>query len=242
MRSDRLSLNTRIYLIGAGLLLTGVSVFCAHWLVPADRYFLVTLQSIVAFGLVAGFVVDTLPRHAPHVRFGVANSVTLGRATIVCLLAGLIGHGDDLLVQSWAPFLLSLGGFVLDGVDGWAARRSGMQSAFGFRFDMEVDAFHILVLSALIYDYEKAGAWVLACGFLRYGFVLAGWLLPWLCAALPHSARRRVVAGLQTGALVVCLAPVVVPPFSVGIAAGGLLLLSYSFAVDVLLLYRRRDR
>ena len=38
---------------------------------------------------------------------------------------------------------------ALDGVDGWLARRSGIASAFGARFDMEIDALLILVLAVL---------------------------------------------------------------------------------------------
>ena len=69
---------------------------------------------------------------------------------------------------------------VLDGVDGWLARRTRMASAFGARFDMETDAALILVLAVLAWQFGRAGAWVLACGLLRYAFVGAGVLWPWL--------------------------------------------------------------
>ena len=45
--------------------------------------------------------------------------------------------------RSPAPPLL----LALDGLDGWAARRQGLVSAFGARFDMEVDALLILALA-----------------------------------------------------------------------------------------------
>ena len=63
---------------------------------------------------------------------------------------------------------------LLDGVDGWLARRHRIASAFGARFDMEIDALLILALSVLAWRHEKAGAWVVASGLLRYAFVAAG--------------------------------------------------------------------
>ena len=41
---------------------------------------------------------------------------------------------------------------ILDGVDGKVARRTGTSTALGARFDMEVDAFLILVLSVYVLD------------------------------------------------------------------------------------------
>ena len=57
---------------------------------------------------------------------------------------------------------------VLDGIDGWLARRTGMASDFGARFDMETDAALIMVLALLAWQFGKAGVWVLASGLLRY--------------------------------------------------------------------------
>ena len=47
-------------------------------------------------------------------------------------------------------------GNALDGVDGWLARRRGMSSAFGARFDMEIDALLVQVLAILVWRYGKA--------------------------------------------------------------------------------------
>ena len=67
---------------------------------------------------------------------------------------------------------LAVVALVLDGVDGWVARRTGTVSALGARFDMEVDAFLILVLS--VYVAGSVGPWVLAIGAARYAFWAAG--------------------------------------------------------------------
>src|SRR5207253_8709552 len=132
---------------------------------------------------------------------------------------------------------------VLDGVDGWAARRLGESSAFGARFDMEVDALLIMVLSILAWRWGKAGAWVIASGLLRYLFVVAGWVWPWMERPLLPSRRRQTVCVIQIAALIAVVLPAVTPPLSTVIAAAALAVLAASFLIDTswLVLHRREQ-
>ncbi len=158
-------------------------------------------------------------RRILHGRFGLANSVTLVRAGGAAVFAGLVAAPE--LVAGTAAWLAAGAAallLALDGVDGWAARRQGLASAFGARFDMETDALTILALSALALALGKAGPWVLALGLMRYAFVAAGLLWPRLAAPLPPSFRRKAVCVLQIGVLAALVAPVVVPPASTGLA------------------------
>ena len=66
-----------------------------------------------------------------------------------------------------------------------------MTSAFGARFDMEVDALLIQVLAVLAWQWDKAGPWVLMSGLLRYVFVAAGWVLAVDAAAVDADACAR---------------------------------------------------
>ena len=100
-------------------------------------------------------------------------------ATIVALVAGLIGE-PNVAANAVCAAAASAIAIALDGVDGWLARRTGMVSAFGARFDMEVDALLIQVLAILAWQHGKAGAWILASGLLRYLFVAAGWVWTWM--------------------------------------------------------------
>jgi hypothetical protein len=86
----------------------------------------------------------------------------------------------------------------------------------------------------------KAGPWLLALGFLRYAWVLAGLVWPWLNGPLPERFSRKAVFVVQIAALIALLAPVVLPPVSQAIAALALLPLLWSFAVD--LRWRARHR
>jgi len=74
-----------------------------------------------------------------------------------------------------ASFLLAL---LLDGLDGYVARRGGHASAFGASFDMEVDAVLVLFVGHLLWLRAGLGFWVLGAGLLRYVYVLTLVLLP----------------------------------------------------------------
>ena len=200
----------------------------------------VTAQSLAAFAGLLMALSPFLPQHQPFTRFGAANAVTLLRASIAALFAGLLGPTAPMPNLAWLLAALAAAALLLDGVDGWLARRSGMQSPFGARFDMEVDAFFILILAALAWQFDKAGVWVLLSGALRYGFVGLGRWLPWLNQPLPPRRRRQTACVIQTAVLALCLTPPLIPPVSTLLSAGALGLLAWSFAVDSLWLWRQR--
>lgn len=179
-------------------------------------------------------------RGAWPLRFGLANAITSVRVTLAALVAGLLGRSD--LAAWWVWGAVGAAGLaaLLDGVDGWVARRLNLDSEFGARFDMETDAALIAVLSVLVWQEEKAGVWVLGCGAMRYAFVAAGWGWPWLAGPLPPTFRGRLVAVVQFIGLATALAPIVPVPLSKPVAAATLAMLVWSFALDVARLWRGR--
>src|SRR6478609_5713514 len=94
-------------------------------------------------------------------RPGIANSITTVRAVLAALVAAAIGVAPA-PSSAWFVVAAAIAATVLDGVDGWAARRFVESSAFGARFDMEVDAFLIMALSVVAWRDGKAGVWVIA--------------------------------------------------------------------------------
>ena len=165
------------------------------------------------------------------VQWGPASWVTLVRA----VLAVAVAFVDD------APVLVTLAALALalDLVDGWLARRTGTQSAFGARFDGEVDAFLILVLSVRVAP--AYGTWVLAIGAARYVFLLGEWLLPWMRVSLPPRRWRRVVTAVQGVVLTVAAAGVVPRAPMQALLAVALVLLAASMGQCVWWLWRRRE-
>jgi phosphatidylglycerophosphate synthase len=195
------------------------------------------LKAAGLFALIMGLSLGFLQQHHPFARFGAANQITMLRAILVALVAGLVGE-PTLPSVAAAAVAASIGAVLLDGVDGWLARRDRIASPFGARFDMEIDALLILALSVLAWRYGKAGGWVVASGLLRYAFVAAGTVMPWLRAPLPASYRRQATCVVQIAALTLTMLPSIEPPVSSLLAAGALAALSGSFLVDIVWLWR----
>jgi phosphatidylglycerophosphate synthase len=170
-------------------------------------------------------------RRSGTFRLGAANRVTLVRAVLVGAVAALVAEA---LAGPTHPGLLvaiSVAALGLDGVDGWVARRTGTASRLGARFDMETDAFLILVLSVLVA--HSVGAWVLAIGLARYVLLVAGWALVWLREPVPPRYWRKPVAATQ-GVVLAIAAAGVLPGIVVFVLVGAaLVLLTESFGRDV---------
>jgi len=128
-------------------------------------------------------------------KWGPANAVTMARAGIVAGVAALVTTGFNRPTPVATLVSLAAIALVLDGVDGWVARRRSAVTRVGARFDMEVDAFLILALS--VYVALSLSLWVLAIGAMRYLFLAAGRLLPWMRDPLPPRYWRKVVAAVQ---------------------------------------------
>ncbi|MEU3039031.1 CDP-alcohol phosphatidyltransferase family protein [Streptomyces griseoaurantiacus] len=185
----------------------------------------------LAFALATWAVLTRAVLRSRLTSFGPANRVTLGRATLVGGVTALVAES----FETAPPVTLFVGltaiALILDGVDGKVARRTGTSSVLGARFDMEVDAFLILVLS--VYVSMSMGPWVLLIGAMRYLFVAAARFQPWLDAPLPHSMARKTVAAYQGIALLAAASgwlPYQVSALLVSSALGWLV---WSFGRDV---------
>jgi phosphatidylglycerophosphate synthase len=192
----------------------------------------------VACGAGLAVLLDTaLVRHRRS-GLGPAGRITATRAVLACGVAALTA---DALLQ--APSVATLVGLaaaalVLDAVDGLVARRTATETAFGARFDMEVDAFLIAVLSG--YVATTSGWWVLAIGAMRYLYVVGGWLLPWLRRPTPPRYAAKVVAALQGITLTVAASGLLPGLLTQTALAAALLLLAHSFGTDIWWQWRHR--
>jgi phosphatidylglycerophosphate synthase len=196
-------------------------------------------RAAAAFSVVALATMGGLGAH-PFSHFGIANAVTTVRAALVALvLAATVEPAAG--NASLGAAMTALAVVALDGVDGWAARRSGMASEFGARYDMEVDALLVLALSVLAWRTGRAEAWIVSAGAMRYAFVAGGWVWGWLKRPLPPRWRRQAVCVVQVVAMSAALLPGLPPELAFMLLGGALLLLVYSFAVDIAWLWKRRS-
>ena len=226
-----------LHLAATGLLAlaVGAAIGQASGLGPG---FLLTAAALCLLGATALFAL--LPQRLPGNRFGRANAVTATRLALTCVLAAALVTLPWSRQLAWSLVALAATALALDGFDGWLARRYREATRFGARFDMEVDALFLLVLTLLVAAVGKAGAWILLAGLWRYGFVAALALRPALQRPLPPSQRRKWAFVAQAVLLIACLAPSVSPALAPWLAGLGLALLSASFSLDLFWLTRHR--
>src|SRR5271166_1503021 len=226
----------------------------AFGLVAAATWFLIlggavaVVPALVGLALFAGLLAvlpSRLAAHHSHPRLGIANRITLVRAAVACFIGisaidpAPFGDADRWVLAAGAAAAL-----LLDGADGWAARRQGLVSVFGARFDMETDAFSILVLAIAVAKTAAVPYWVLLIGAMRYLYLGAGRILPLLRRSPPAypaaDLRRKTIAVAQSVALILALAPATSPSRAAAICAVALGLLVYSFAADIVMLLSSR--
>ncbi|PFG41149.1 phosphatidylglycerophosphate synthase [Georgenia soli] len=169
---------------------------------------------VVVYAVGAAAVAVRWPRRV----LGAANAVTLLRLVIVSWLAGLLAVPDP-GVWRVPVVVAALCCLALDGVDGRVARRRGLVSAFGARFDIEVDAALALILSVAVVGLGVAGWWVVSLGLVRYVYVAASLRWAWLRGALFPSRARKVIGVCEVAVLVVALLSPLLTPNLTGPAA-----------------------
>jgi phosphatidylglycerophosphate synthase len=198
--------------------------------------------ALAAYGLAAVLAGAAMARDYPHDRLGLCNLVTLTRLGLVATLVAPLWMDAG---PSWSVLALATLAFGLDGLDGWLARRQGLTSAFGARFDMEVDAALALVLALNAATGAGmapilAGVVVIALGLPRYAFLAAGLALPWMRRALPPRFARKAVCVLQIAVLIALQVPGLPSGLVVVMVPAAAAALAWSFIRDGVWLWKAR--
>ena len=205
--------------------LSGAGLSTSGWVVG------ITCGTVTSLGLARA------RSHFGADRLTPADRVTLVRATLATAVAALVADSFAHPVPVRTLVSLAAAALVLDAIDGWVARRTAIGS-LGARFDAEVDAFLILVLS--VYVARSVGAWVLLIGAARYAFLIVGWLLPWMREPLPPRYWRKFVAATQGIVLTIAAANVLPSAVNDAGLVCALIVLAESFGRDVWWLRLRR--
>ncbi len=189
----------------------------------------VAVSAVVPYLVGLAIAVRGMSADYPHARMGACNAVTTLRMALVAGVAALgIGGG-----AGWLPAALASIALVLDGADGWLARRGRLVSRFGAAYDMEVDAALAACLALMVLSEGRVGAEFLVLGFSRYAFVAAAAVLPWLAAPLTPSLRRKAVCVVQIGGLVFLATPLLPDQATRPVALAVAVLVAWSFARDI---------
>ncbi|MFD2190572.1 CDP-alcohol phosphatidyltransferase family protein [Pistricoccus aurantiacus] len=222
--------------LAIGLIVTTALAGALGWL-TGRSYF--SLGTFVAYAAIALTVAAFWPKH--QASLGWANRITLLRGSLIAVILGHLIYQESLAREGLILAGVALAALLLDGVDGWIARRTASCSRFGWRFDMELDALLILTLCTASAALGKVGPWVLMIGLMRYGFVAAGHFLPWLKRELPDSLRRKTICVVQVVVLLLALLPFIGTAWASGLSALALGLLGLSFGMDIRWLFHHRQ-
>jgi phosphatidylglycerophosphate synthase len=197
-----------------------------------------TALALALGGYLAGLVLvlALFRRGYPHDRLGLCNIVTLARLALAAALLAPLAGGS----APGAVAVVALVALVLDGADGWLARREGLVSGFGARLDMEVDSALALILAANAWAAGTVGPAVLLLGLPRYAFAAAGLRWHWLDGPLPPSFARKAVCVAQIGALIVLLLPGLSGGWAEALVWEVLAALGWSFGRDIRHLWQAR--
>ena len=213
---------TRIH--GIGMLLTIIPLVLFNNL--AIQLIFVSLSFLTLFY----FNRNLLKSHKPY--GGYANIIT-GTRLIILLAVGIFRKypSNEIII------ILLVFTLILDGFDGYFARKYGTSSDFGAHFDMETDAFFISLLCSIIYSRSLLPVWILIPGFMRYAYVVFISIKGWSNISEPKSQHARVIA-------IIVFISLFTPLFLdksiyLPLTAGATVLLIFSFMVSFILLRRK---
>ena len=205
--------------------------------------FLLTGFQPQSFAVSTGFyffgsllIITLLRRGYPHKTLGAGNLITLVRFVAVSALFSAI----FVSVNPWLIVVISLPALVLDGFDGFFARKTGGESKFGARLDMEVDSALAIVLALNIWTAGFASPLIILLALPRYIFAGVSYFFPWLNKPLPERYSRKVVSVIQVASLIGLNAPIFPSWFVLMVSVIVAATLIWSFGRDIIWLRRSR--
>ena len=120
---------------------------------------------------------------------GFANIVTFLRMAMTFLVGFTFGSLHPFFVLG-----IFIGILILDGIDGYLARKYNTGSPFGETFDIETDALFTLMLCGVLYLAGYMPWWIMFSGILRYGYVLLEYLLGTSKKKSPTHKHARILS------------------------------------------------
>lgn len=221
-----------------GVLLASYSYLRQFWLPEiADRWLAIALFAAAVQMAILWWALPFNHRAGEERVFrflGYANSLTLARGLLACMLAGFLFIPAPAGWLAWIPAILYSLERLIDFGDGYVARITQRTTRLGEILDIEFDGLGVLIAVGLAIQYDKLPAGYLLLGLGRPLFVFGMWLRHrWQMPVydLPPSEQRRVIAGFQTGFVSLTLWPVLSPTIT--------MLASYLFAIPLLFSFGR---
>ena len=159
---------------------------------------LISLGALISFSSYIHQSSENLKRMKPL--GGYANLVTGTRLILIVTASFLFSF----VAKEWLLMLL-VGSVLLDFVDGYLARKYKQESTFGQFFDMEVDAFFVLLMCFYYYQYQEIGWWILIPGLMRYLFKVFTVIIPKDGFVESRKKYAATIAGIFFAILLICM-------------------------------------
>ncbi|HHY57162.1 MAG TPA: CDP-alcohol phosphatidyltransferase family protein [Chloroflexi bacterium] len=203
-----------VTLLYGGVLATGYWTMLQFWPAPAALRWLTLASATMAVQMVVLWWALRF-NHPPtgaalFTDLGIANSMTLTRGLLTCLMAGFLFGPAPQGWLAWAPAVLYMTERVIDFFDGFVARYTRRETKLGSILDMEFDGLGILIAVGIAIQLDHLPLWYLILGLGRQLFIFGIWVrqrLGWPVFDLPPSDHRRLIAGFQTGFISIILWP-----------------------------------
>ena len=166
---------------------------------------------------------------------GYANYTTFLR--LVILVTTLCLEAD---LSNIVLFLFLGLAIILDGMDGWLARRFDQVSEWGGLFDKEVDSFLVASFAILLHTRFQFPMAILFIGLLHYWYELLLYGLAWQDLKTPPNPVGKYVAAT----LFISLLLAVILPFncSIWLVSAASFFTLFSFGISLFYKYRAKKR
>ena len=197
--------------------------------INVEPFYKVFAINLAAFGAVSFMFLFLIKGNGV---VNLANLISLTRLVFGQIVILMMSFKLNL---SYLIFSLLVCAGLTDAFDGFIARKKGV-TAFGAKLDMEIDAFFMFILAIVGFLSSNIGSWLLLIGLIRYGYVFLLLLLP-PADKLPGFARlgARAICGFSVIALISITAPFFTERGKAILNKWALILLSFSFMLDLTL-------
>ncbi len=155
-----------------------------------------------------------------------ANMVTLFRFLLIVGASFGFAILDDYYLLAILIIAVSL-----DGLDGHLARKHKQSSVFGQYFDMEVDAFFVLLMCIYYYLFRDIGWWILVPGLMRYIYVIVLSLFPKTNFVEKKKKYATYIAGFFF--VILCAGLILPAPYNTALLLIGTGMIIFSFSISI---------
>ena len=178
--------------------------------------------------------------------FSLASTVTYMRLSVsIVLLTAAINSSTnstifDIFYTERLFIILAIISLLLDGLDGFIARKYNQVTKYGEVIDQEADNFLIFVMSISLYLNKEIGLYVFLIPAFRYIFIFFMTRYSWLNNTLPDSQLRKVVCVSIILIMIISQDSYFTNDVVIFLVLLSLFIITFSFSRDIIWLYRNK--